>query len=100
VSAPKSVQRDERTVAVENASYKWACIFVTYALLIDGVYRGVVRNEAAWDLLALAIVPGIVCTIYQARQKTVAGWIAVFMVCCAVACAAFIAAMYQFHLLH
>ena len=62
------VERDERTVAVENASYKWACIFVAFALLIDGAYRGVVRNEAAWDLLALAIVPSLACTMYQARQ--------------------------------
>jgi hypothetical protein len=65
----KSVERDERTVAVENASYKWAYGFVAFALLVDGAYRGVVRNEAAWDLLALAIVPGIVCAMYHARQK-------------------------------
>ncbi len=69
MSTPQSVERDERTVAVENASYKWACIFVTFALFIDGAYRGVVRNEAAWDLLALAIVPSLACTMYQARQK-------------------------------
>jgi len=100
MSAHQSVQRDERTVAVENASYRWACAFVTFALLIDGAYRGLVHNEAAWDLLALAIVPGIVCTIYQARQKTLASWIAVLFVCFAVIVAAFIAAMYQFHLLH
>ena len=95
-----SIERDERTVAVENASYKWACIFITFALLIDVVYRGAVRNEAAWDLMALAVVPGIVCTVYQARQKTLAGWIAVLLVCSAVVVAAIIAAMYQVHLLH
>jgi hypothetical protein len=67
-------------VAVENASYKWACIFVTYALFFDVAYRAAVRNEAAWDLMALAIMSGVVCTIYQARQKTVSGWIAVLMV--------------------
>ncbi len=69
MNTQQSVERDERTVAVENASYKWACIFVAFALLIDGAYRGVVRNEAAWDLLALAIVPSLACTMYQARQK-------------------------------
>jgi len=46
----QNVQRDERTVAVENASYRWACTFVSFALLIDVMYRGAVRNEAAWDL--------------------------------------------------
>ncbi len=57
-------------VAVENTSYKWACIFVIFALLIDVMYRGLVRDEAAWDLMALACVPGVICTVYQARQKT------------------------------
>jgi len=70
-----SVERDERTVAVENASYRWGYILLTYALLIDVVYRGIVRQEAAWDLMALVIVGGAVSTIYQARQKTLAhGW--------------------------
>jgi hypothetical protein len=96
----QNVQRDERTVAVENASYKWACIFTTYALFIEVMYRGAVRHEAAWDLLALAIAPGVICTIYQARHKTVSGWMAVLMVCSAVAVAAYIAALYQFGLLH
>jgi len=72
----QGVKRDERTVAVENASYKWACIFITFALLIDVMYRGAVRNEAAWDLMALVIVPGVVCTMYQARQKILGqGWV-------------------------
>lgn len=65
----QSVQRDERTVAVENVCYKWNSIFVAFALLIDGAYRGAVRNEAAWDLLALAVVPALIGAIYQARQK-------------------------------
>ena len=79
-----SIERDERTVAVENASYKWACIFITFALLIDGVYRGVVRNEAAWDLMAFVVVGGAICAMYQVRQKTLArGWLkaAVLIAC-------------------
>ena len=96
----QSVERDERTVAVENASYKWAYIFLSFALLIDVVYRGVVRNEAAWDLMALVVVGGIVCAVYQARQKTLARGVAVLLVCSAVVVAAFIAAMYMFHFLH
>lgn len=71
-----SVERDERMVAVENAICRWGYILLTYALLIDVVYRGIVRQEAAWDLLALVIVGGAVCTIYQARQKTLPhGWV-------------------------
>jgi hypothetical protein len=99
MSAHQNVVRDERTVAVENVSYKWACIFISYALLIDVIYRGAIRNEAAWDLMALVIAGGAICAMYQARQKTLAGWIAVLLVCSAVVVAAFIAAMYEFHLL-
>ena len=76
MSTPQAVERDERTVAVEHASYRWAYIVLTYALLVDVMYRGLVRHEAAWDLLALVIVGGAVCTVYQARQKTLAhGWV-------------------------
>ena len=75
MSAPQCVERDERTVAVENASYRWAYLVLTYALLVDVMYRGLVRHEAAWDLLALVIVGGAICTVYQARQKILArGW--------------------------
>ena len=35
MSAGLSVERDERTVAVENASYRWSYLVVTYALLVD-----------------------------------------------------------------
>ena len=35
MSTPQAVERDERTVAVENASYRWAYLVLTYALLVD-----------------------------------------------------------------
>jgi hypothetical protein len=77
MSTDQEVKRDERTVAVENACYKWAYIFVVFALLVDGAYRGLVYHEAAWDLLALALVPALVCTVYQqAWQKILGpGWL-------------------------
>ena len=100
MSTQQSVGRDERTTTVENASYKWGYILLTYALFIDVMYRGAVRNEAAWDLLALVVVSSGISTVYQARQKTLPGWIAVFLVCLAGVAATLIAAMYHFHLLH
>ena len=76
MSTPECVERDERTVAVENASYRWAYLLLTYALLVDVMYRSFVRHEATWDLLALVIVGGAVCTVFQARQKILAhGWV-------------------------
>ena len=75
MSTTPSVVRDERTVAVENAGYKWACHFLAFALFIDMIYRYLARGEAALDLLALVFVAGVVCTVYQARQKALPhGW--------------------------
>jgi len=76
MSTPEIVERDERTVAVENASYRWAYLLLTYTLLVDVMYRSLVHHEAAWDLMALVIVGGVVCTLYQARLKILAhGWV-------------------------
>ena len=76
MSTPECVERDERTVAVENASYRWAYAVLTYALLVDVMYRGLFRHEAAWDLMALVIGGGLFCGVYQARQKILGrGWV-------------------------
>ena len=69
MTMPESVQRDERTEAVANASYRWACVFVTFALLIDVMWRAWFLNEAAWDLMALVVVSGAIATMYQARHR-------------------------------
>ena len=75
MSEISSVQRDERTIAVENAGYKWACAFLMYALLIDGAYRGLIRHEAAWDLMAFVVVGGAIVQTYSARHKALPqGW--------------------------
>ena len=64
------VKRDERSVAVENASFKWGFNFVIFALFFDVFYRGAVRHEAAWDLLGLIVISCGISAIYQVRQKT------------------------------
>lgn len=88
----RPTQRDERTVAVENASYKWACTFLTFALFIDVMYRAVVRNEAAWDLLALVIVGAATSTVYQVCHKTLPPLKTAIIACVAGIIAAVIAA--------
>ncbi len=69
MSIDSSPESDERTVAVENASYRLGYFLLYCGLLYDGLYRTIVRHEAPWDLLALVIVSGAVCTLYQAHQK-------------------------------
>jgi hypothetical protein len=67
------VVRDERTVVVEDASYRFAYGFIAFALLLDVMYRSLVRQEASWDLMAIVIVGGVVSTLYQWRHKTLTG---------------------------
>jgi len=63
------VVRDERTISVEDASYRFAYGFISFALLLDVMYRSFVRREASWELLAIVIVGGMVSSVYQWRRK-------------------------------
>ena len=53
MNTEQPVKRDERTVAVENASYKWAYYFLVWPLILDALYRQKVLNEDVGDLIAL-----------------------------------------------
>ena len=64
-----SVARDERTVVVEDASYRLAYLFISFALLLDVAVRGLVKHEASWDLLAVVILAGAISTAYQGWRK-------------------------------
>ncbi len=70
MSQTPEVEHDERTLAVANAGGTWAYNFVAFALLIDVMYRGWFRDEAAWDLMAIVVAGGAVSAIHQIRQKT------------------------------
>jgi hypothetical protein len=61
--------RDERTEFVENSSYRWAHLVLSYGVLASVAYRGFARNETSWDLLALVIVAGAVATLYQGKHR-------------------------------
>ena len=59
------VERDERTIAVENAGYRWSNLVLSFGLLLLTMYRSLVRHEAAWDLLGLVVLGGVVNAAYQ-----------------------------------
>lgn len=61
--------RDERTIAVENASYRLAYTVLAYGVLLSVVYRGFVLQEGSWDLMALVILSSGIATLYQGRHK-------------------------------
>jgi hypothetical protein len=64
-----TVDRDERTVAVENASYRWGFTFVMFGVLVLAMCRAFLLDESSWDLLALVIVGGFVPSVYQGYHR-------------------------------
>ena len=65
----KMIDKDERTIFIENASYKYGYNFISFALLLDVMYRSLRFNEAPWELLGIIIISGFIITIYQYQQK-------------------------------
>lgn len=63
-----TVHRDERTEAVENASYRLAYLVVSFGLLAAVVYRALALDESSWDLIALVVIGGLAATVYQGRR--------------------------------
>lgn len=63
------VLRDERTVMVENASYRLAYNLLSFGALVIVAWRGFVLGQSLWDLLALVILAGALATVYQAVHK-------------------------------
>jgi hypothetical protein len=72
------VARDERTLAVENASYRLAYLLMTYGLLAAVAYRAFALKQSSWDLMGLVVAGGFVATAYQGFNKVLSRrWILV-----------------------
>ncbi len=65
----QDVVRDERTVAIENASYRLAFSLLSMGVLACVAYRGFMFDQACWDLLGLVIFTGWVAVAYQGAHK-------------------------------
>lgn len=64
------VDEDERSVAIENESYRWGFAIMTLGLLFDlSVRDWLWPNPSYWDLLALLMVTNIFCIVYQAHHR-------------------------------
>jgi len=62
-------ERDERTVAVENAGYRRSYLTLSFGLLVLTGYRSYARHESSWDLLLLVVLGGVINTWYQANRN-------------------------------
>ena len=61
--------RDERTIAVENASFRYAYLALSYGLLMAVAYRSFVLEQQSWDLLALVLLGGVLATTFQGKER-------------------------------
>lgn len=66
---PSVVDRDERTVAIENAGYRWSYLVLSFGLLLDVAYRALAHGQASWDLLALVVFGGVVNAAYKGSHR-------------------------------
>ncbi len=63
------VTADERTVAVGDASCRWACTFAVLGISVDIVVRALVQREAYWDLVALVLVTCAISALYMRAKR-------------------------------
>jgi len=89
----QTITRDERTTAVENASYRMAYVVLSFGLLLVASYRSLAWNENTLDLIVLVILGGLVSTWHQGIQKVLSRRYALFAVVCALIAAVVAAAI-------
>lgn len=68
---PTTVERDERTTAIENAGYRWSYLVLSFGLLLIVTFRSFSLGQSTWDLLALVVLGGAVNAAYQARERVI-----------------------------
>lgn len=71
------VHRDERTVFIENASFRWAYLVLSFGLLGLTAFRSFVWRESPWDLMALVVLGGAVPAAYQSYHHALTSRFAV-----------------------
>ena len=68
MTAP-TVERDERTIAVEGAGYRWSYLILSFGLLVVIMIRSFAHHEASWDLFGLLLLGGAVNTGYRGLHR-------------------------------
>lgn len=64
------VERDERSLVIENAGYRWSYRLLSFGVLALAAYRGFTRGDNTLDLILLVVASGVVGTAYQASHQT------------------------------
>lgn len=62
------VPRDEGETRIDLAADRVAYLVLSYGLLLIVAYRSFVKGDAAWDLIGLVVLGGVVGLAYRIRQ--------------------------------
>ena len=65
------VPRDQSGQRVDFSADRIAYLTVSYGVLLSVAYRSFARDEAAWDLLALVVLGGIVGLAHRVSKGAV-----------------------------
>ena len=65
------VERDERTIAIENAGYRWSYLVLSFGILAIIAFRWFLGESMPWEFLALVVISGGVNAAIQAWHQTV-----------------------------
>ena len=61
--------RDERESTVDRAGDRLAYLVLSYGLLLIVAYQSLVEHRAAWELLGLVVLGGVVGSAYRVRNR-------------------------------
>jgi len=67
------VPKDERDTRVDLSADRVAYLVLSYGLLLSVAYRSFVNGDAAWDLIGLVVLGGVVGLAYRVRQGAASG---------------------------
>jgi hypothetical protein len=65
----KAIDRDERELAIDLAADRLAYLVLAFGVLVVVAYRGLVLDQASWELLALVIGTGFVGLAYRMWKR-------------------------------
>ena len=61
--------RDEREISIDHAADRLAYLVLAFGVLAIVAYRGLVLDEASWDLLLLVVTTGFVGLGYRIWRR-------------------------------
>ncbi len=82
-----SLARDEREREIDLRADRAAYVVVTYGLLVLVMARAVLRDEGAWDLMALVLLGGAVNLGYTTWKRAVSRQMVALTICIGVVAA-------------